>query len=51
MPYIIKGNAIYKKNTGELVGHSNKPKQYLKVLNMVEHGIMPKKMPNKRGMK
>lgn len=39
MPYKIKGNAVIKANTGEVVGHSENPKQYLKVLNMVEHGV------------
>lgn len=43
MPYIIRGDKIYKKDTGELVGKSKKPKKYLRVLMAVEHGWKPKK--------
>jgi hypothetical protein len=37
MPYIIKGDAVYKRDTGKLVGHSKNPKKYLKALLMAEH--------------
>lgn len=43
MPYAIKGNKVIKKSTGEVVGHSKKPKQYIKVLRAVEHGWKPRK--------
>ena len=48
MPYQIKGNTIIKKDTGEVVGHSSNPKEYLKVLRAVEHGWEPGKK-KKRG--
>lgn len=32
MPYKIKGNTVIKKDTGEVVGHSKHPKEYLKAL-------------------
>ena len=37
MPYAIRNGTVIKKNTGEVVGHSSNPKQYLRVLNAVEH--------------
>lgn len=43
MPYAIRGNSIIKKDTGKLVGHSNKPKAYMRVLQAVEHGFVPTK--------
>lgn len=41
MPYARRGNTIIKKNTGEVVGHSNQPEKYLRVLRAVEHGWKP----------
>ena len=41
MPYKIKDNAVVKKNSGKVVGHSKKPKKYLRVLEAVEHGWKP----------
>ncbi len=41
MPYKIVGNRVIKKDTGEVVGHSKKPKKYLRVLQAVEHGWKP----------
>lgn len=43
MPYKIKGKTVVKKNTGEVVGHSKHPKEYLRVLQAVEHGWKPPK--------
>ena len=43
MPYVIRGNAVYKKDTGKLVGRSNKPKKYLRLLRAIEHGFEPSK--------
>ena len=43
MPYAIRGNKVIKKDTGEVVGHSNKPKKYIKVLRAIEHGWEPSK--------
>lgn len=45
MPYAIKGKTVVKKDTGEVVGHSENPDKYLKVLNAVEHGWKPKGKP------
>ena len=45
MPYKIKGKSVVKADTGQLVGKSNNPKKYLRVLNAVEHGW---KTSNKR---
>jgi len=42
MPYAIKGKTVVKKNTGEVVGHSENPKKYMRVLQAVEHGWKPK---------
>lgn len=42
MPYAIKGKTVIKKDTGKIVGHSKKPKKYLRVLQAVEHGWKPK---------
>jgi hypothetical protein len=42
MPYEIKGKTVIKKTGGKVVGHSNNPKKYMQVLNMVEHGVKPK---------
>ena len=41
MPYKIKGNAVVKKSTGKVVGHSKNPKKYMRVLNMIEQGKIP----------
>lgn len=41
MPYAIKDGTVIKKDTGKIVGHSNNPKKYLRVLNAVEHGWVP----------
>ena len=43
MPYTIKGNKVVKKTTGKVVGKSENPKKYLRVLEAVEHGWKPKK--------
>ena len=43
MPYKIKDHTVVKANTGEVVGHSKKPKEYLRVLQAVEHGWKPPK--------
>jgi hypothetical protein len=44
MPYKVKGKIVVKADTGEVVGHSNKPKKYLRVLQAVEHGWKPDKV-------
>ena len=46
MPYVKKGNTIYKKVGDKLVkkgssSSSKKAKSYLRVLNAVEHGWKP----------
>ena len=51
MPYAIRGNSVVKKNSGKIVGHSKNPKKYMKVLNMVEHGIMPKVLGKMKGIR
>jgi hypothetical protein len=38
MPYVVRENAVYRSDTGAKVGKSKNPKQYLKVLNAIEHG-------------
>lgn len=43
MPYAIKGNAVIKRTTGKVVGHSKNPKRYMRVLQAVEHGWKPNK--------
>lgn len=43
MPYAIRGNTVIKKNTGEIVGYSKKPKKYIKVLRAIENGWEPSK--------
>ncbi len=43
MPYAISGNSVIKRDTGQIVGHSNNPQKYLRVLNAVEHGWKPSK--------
>ena len=43
MPYKIRGNAVYKKDTGKLVGKSKNPKRYLRILQAIEHGFIPTK--------
>jgi len=40
MPYVIKGNCVYKKN-GTLVGCSDNVQSYVKTLRAVEHGFKP----------
>lgn len=47
MPWKIKGNAVVKKDTGEVVGHSSNPKEYLRTLQAVEHGWKPGKKKKK----
>jgi len=52
MPYKIVGNKVVKKGTGKVVGHSKNPKKYMRVLNMIEHGVIPegyKKKSSSRG--
>jgi len=41
MPYAIRGNAIVKKDTGKVVGHSKNPKKYLRTLEAIHHGWKP----------
>jgi hypothetical protein len=41
MPYEVKGKAVYRKDTGKLVGKSKKPKKYLRTLNAIDHGWQP----------
>lgn len=41
MPYQIKGNAVIKKDSRKVVGHSSKPEEYIRVLRAVEHGWRP----------
>ena len=41
MPYEIKGNAVVRKDSGKVIGHSSNLKNYMKVLNAVEHGWKP----------
>lgn len=48
MPYKIIGNKVVKKNSGKVVGKSNHPKAYLAVLNMVEHGMTPRKKKKRK---
>lgn len=48
MPYKIKGNSVYKKDTGEMVGHSKNPKKYVRVLNAIHHGWKPSEMPRRK---
>lgn len=43
MPYEIKGKSVVKKDTGKIVGHSQNPKKYKRVLQAVEHGWKPRK--------
>ncbi len=45
MPYILKGNTVYKKKGKKLVkvGTSKKPKKYLRLLKAIEHGFRPKR--------
>jgi hypothetical protein len=43
MPYSIRGNTVIKTATGKVVGHSSNPKKYLRTLQAVEHGFIPKK--------
>ena len=43
MPYQVRGKAVVKKTTGEVVGHSDNPKKYLRTLNAIDHGWRPKK--------
>jgi len=42
MPYAKRGNTVIKKDTGEVVGHSQNPEKYMRVLQAVEHGWEPK---------
>ena len=49
MPYKIVGNTVMKKS-GKVVGHSKNPKKYMKVLNMVSHGVMPKVLGKMKGI-
>jgi len=45
VPYVKKGNTVYKKEDGHLkkVGTSKNPDKYIKTLNAVSHGFKPKK--------
>ena len=49
MPYVVREGGVYRQDTGKLVGHSRKPKKYLKVLNMVEHGVPVRKRGRQGG--
>ena len=53
MPYMRKGNTVYKKS-GKKKGKSKSKraaKKYLKVLNAIEHGWKPKKRKARRKRK
>lgn len=41
MPYQIRGRSVVRRDTGKVVGHSKRPKRYLRVLNAIEHGWRP----------
>jgi len=42
MPYVIKGNTVYKKTNGlTKVGSSKNPQKYLRTLRALEHGWKP----------
>jgi hypothetical protein len=41
MPYVVRDNSVYRADTGKKVGSSKNVKKYLKVLNMIEHGVKP----------
>ncbi len=43
MPYVVRDDGVYKKDSGKLVGKSKNPKKYMKVLNAVHHGWKPTK--------
>ena len=43
MPYEVRGNAVVKADSGKVVGHSNNPSKYIRVLRAVEHGWKPGK--------
>jgi len=47
MPYAIRGREIIRKDTGKVVGHSDKPEKYIRVLRAVEHGWKPSKKKSK----
>ncbi len=47
MPYVRKGNTIYKRG-GKKVGTSRSPKKYLRVLRAVEHGYKPSRKGRRR---
>lgn len=48
MPYKISGKKVVKKDTGKIVGKSNNPKKYLRVLQAVEHGWVPGKKSKRK---
>ena len=50
MPYIKKGNTIYKNEGGHIkkVGTSKNPAKYVRTLQAVEHGFKPVKGRTKR---
>lgn len=41
MPYKIIGDIVKNTQTGEVKGHSDNPKKYLRTLMAVEHGWKP----------
>ena len=43
MPYKIRGHSVVKARTGKVVGKSKNPKKYLRVLNAIVHGWVPKR--------
>jgi len=47
MPYVRRGNTVYKKS-GKKVGTSKNPKKYMRVLQAVEHGRKPTGKKSKR---
>lgn len=49
MPYKIKGNTVYRKDTGEKVGTSKDPEKYIRTLQAIEHNPkFAKKLVNKK---
>jgi len=43
VPYVIREGGVHKADTGKLVGKSKNPKKYLRTLNAIDHGFVPKK--------
>lgn len=43
MPYVKKGNTVYKKEGGHMVkvGSSKNPEKYMRTMRAIEHGWKP----------